>query len=401
MVTVEEAEKIVLSQIKDFGTESISLDNALGRVLAEDITADRDLPPYNRVSMDGIAIRYASFEKGNRSFHIKATQAAGETPVDIGNEDDCIEIMTGAAISASADTVIRYEDLDINNSTATVKIESIIKGQNIHLKGADRVQHEVVVKKDSIIDPSIINIAASVGKAELLVKKLPRVVVITTGDELVEVNDTPSPYQLRRSNNYALKAVLQQYCIDAELIHIPDDHSKTKQVLQDCIDKYDVILLSGGVSAGKFDYVPGALEELGVEKLFYQVQQRPGKPFWFGTHANGVLVFAFPGNPVSTFMCLHRYFVPWLQACLAISVSKSYAILAEDIQFKPNLKYFLQVKLNVNEDGHIIAKPIEGHGSGDLANLVEVDAFMELPAERINFNSGEVYRLWPFKRIII
>jgi len=400
MVTVEEAGKIVQSQIKDFGTESISFESALGRVLAEDLTADRDLPPYNRVSMDGIAINHNSFEKGTKNFKIIATQAAGDTPIDISEPNECIEIMTGAAIPTSTDTIIRYEDLDINDGIATIMIEDVKKGQNVHLKGTDKKQHDIVAKSCQVIDPALISMAVSVGKTNLIVKKLPRVVIITTGDELVAPNEIPSPYQIRRSNNYTIKTILQQFCIDAELLHISDDHAQTKQTIANCLDKYDVIILSGGVSAGKFDYVPQVLDELGVKKLFHQVQQRPGKPFWFGAHEKGNLVFAFPGNPVSTFMCLHRYLLPWLQKSLGLSTQNTYAALTDDVFFKPALKYFLQVKIHVNEQGQLLATALEGHGSGDYANLVDSNAFMELPVETTNFNKGEVYRVWPFKNTI-
>src|ERR1700743_2973642 len=179
MTTVEQAEQLIQGQVKDYGVESIPFESALGRALAEDIIADRDLPPFNRVTMDGIAGSYQSISKGILSFKIKATQAAGDEPIDIEHPDECIEIMTGAALPESVDTVIRYEDIEIQNSTAKVLTTDIIKGQNLHLKGADKKKGEVLAsKKGILITPAIISLAASVGKAELLVKKLPRVVII-------------------------------------------------------------------------------------------------------------------------------------------------------------------------------------------------------------------------------
>ena len=347
MVTVEEAEKIILAQTKNYGTESVYFENALGRVLAEDIKADRDLPPYNRVTMDGIAINFAAFENEIRSFRIIATQAAGDTPFEINHESECIEVMTGAALPATTDTVIRYEDLQIQNGTATLISENVVKGQSIHFKGIDIKQNEVVVAANQFISPAFINTIGSVGKTNLLVKKLPKTVIISTGNELVDVNETPTSFQIRKSNNYTIKAVLQQYKLEADMLHIPDDASFTKQQIEKCLQEYDVIILSGGISMGKFDYVPAVLEELSVKKLFHKVQQRPGKPFWFGKHDNGVLVFAFPGNPVSTFMCLHRYFLPWLEKSLGINKQPSYAVLEEDFVFNPPLQYFLQVKLSI------------------------------------------------------
>ena len=400
MIRVEEAEKIIQSQACDYGMESIYFENAAGRVLAENITADRDLPPYNRVTMDGIAVRYEAFEKGKRSFKIKAVQAAGDVPVDIENDNECIEIMTGAALPSTTDTVIPYEHIDIKDCLATAKHAiAVNKGQSIHYKGRDKLQGDVLVPAGCVIDPVVINIAAALGKTEMAVKKLPRIVIISTGDELAAVNETPLPYQVRRSNNYAIKATLEEYGITPGMLHLPDNHAVIKQELKTCLDNYDVILLSGGISMGKFDYVPQVLDELAVKKLFHKVQQRPGKPFWFGTHANGAVVFAFPGNPVSTYMCLHRYCIPWLKASTGIKNRETFAVLNTDFVFTPALQYFLQVELQVYGNGQIMANPLVGNGSGDFANLAEAGAFMELPLERNDFKKGEVFRIWPFRKI--
>ncbi len=404
MVSVEEAEKIILQQLKDYGSELIPFEQALGRVLAEDIKADRDLPPCNRVTMDGIGIRYAAFENGLRSFKVKAIIAAGDKAIDTELEDECVEIMTGASLPDSVDTIIRYEDLDIKNGIAIVTIENIKEGQNIHKKGKDKKQDDIVASANQFIDATIISMAASVGKKMLQVKKLPKVAIISTGDELVAVNEQPTPYQVRSSNNYTIKAALQQYAVQCDMLHIPDEPEITREKIKYCIEQYDVLLLSGGVSMGKFDYVPQVLEELKVMQLFHKVKQRPGKPFWFGAHSNGALVFAFPGNPVSTFLCLHRYFIPWLETSIQIPNPKSqipkYAILENDVTFTAPMQYFMQVKICSNELGQLVAKPMEGNGSGDFANLLDSNAFMELPAEQSNFKKGEVYRVWPFKQII-
>lgn len=405
MTTVQHAEQIILAEARDYGTETVPFAQALGRILAADIVADRDLPPCNRVTMDGIAISYAAFETSVRTFHIKATQAAGDKPIDIEQSDYCIEIMTGAALPSSTDTVIRYEDVTINNSTATVNTESIRKGQNVHTKGKDKKQGTVVVQAGQAIDATVISMAASVGADALPVKKTPRTIIVSTGNELVDITAQPAPHEIRRSNSYTIHAVLKQYGINADMLHIADDPEATKLGLMPCFEQYDVIILSGGISMGKFDHVPQVLEELGVKKLFHKVQQRPGKPFWFGKYDNGTLVFAFPGNPVSAFMCLHRYFIPWLRATLINDPNSKFqipnsAILAEDVTFNPPLQYFMQVKISVSEQGQLLATPTEGNGSGDYTNLIDSNAFMELPLEQTNFKKGEAYRIWPFKQII-
>jgi molybdopterin molybdotransferase len=395
MISVQQAEEIILSQIKNFGTEEVFYENALGRILAENITADSDLPPFNRSTVDGIAIDFNSYQNGIYTYKIKAVQAAGEVPVFIDTEDECIEIMTGAALDSSLDTVIRYEDISINNNLASFTIP-IKKGQNIHLKGKDKKAGEILVKANQVITPSILGIAASVGKTLLTVKKLPKVAVISTGDEMISPEDYPTPFQLRRSNGITIKSVLEKYKISADLLHWNDDFQLIKNELSQCIETYDILLMSGGVSMGKFDYLPKACEEAGIEKLFHKIKQRPGKPFWFGKSRNEKLVFAFPGNPVSVFMCLHRYFIPWLERSLEIPGTAQYAVLQNDLDFPFPLQYFAQVKLNMNPSGQVIAESVNTNGSGDFSHLAETDAFIELPLEKTEFRKGEVYKVWKY-----
>jgi molybdopterin molybdotransferase len=400
MITVQQAEQLILENAVDYGAEIVLFDEALGRVLAENIKADRDLPAFNRVTMDGIAIDYQSIAQGITTFTIKAVQAAGDEPVNIQSINECIEIMTGAALPESVDTVIRYEDIEIKDGKAALLITSIKKGQNLHLKGADKKQGEIILTAGQLITPAVISLVASVGETELRVKRLPRVVILSSGDELVEVTAKPSAYQIRRSNSYMLQAILAQQGLKGAVRHLPDNPEIIKQELGLCLQNYDVILLSGGISMGKFDYIPQALKELQVTQVFHKVQQRPGKPFWFGKHDNGVVVFAFPGNPVASFMCTQRYFVPWLNASLGLETKKPvYAVLDRDFAFQPQLQYYLQVKLQFNDHGQLIADPVEGNGSGDFANLADTDAFMELPLEKTEFKKGEVYKIWLFNQL--
>jgi molybdopterin molybdotransferase len=400
MVSVDKAEKIILEHSKDYGVESMSLDDSLGRVLAEDILADRDLPPFDRVTMDGVAILHECFQHGIRRFRIKAAQAAGQPPIDIEAEDECIEIMTGAVLPSSTDTVVPYEEIDMIDGTAILKTDKVLARQNIHFRGKDKKQHELLALAGTLITPAVITVAAATGKTHLQIKKNPRVVIVSTGDELVDIADTPATFQVRRSNNYAVSAALKQHGVPAHMLHLPDDQEIMQTQLQRCLEEYDVILLSGGVSMGKFDYVPEALDKLQVKKLFHKVRQRPGKPFWFGEHAGGTLVFAFPGNPVATFLCFHRYFVPWLRGSLGLNIRSACAILSEDFTFRAPLQYFLQVKIDIDRNGQLLAAPIEGHGSGDFANLLANDAFLELPMEREEFKKGEVFPLWVFRQFM-
>ncbi len=400
-ITVAKAEEIILQNTGNFGVEEVPLINATGRILANDIIADRDLPPYNRVTMDGIAISYLDYEKGTRSFYVKDTMAAGDEPITVDTTNQCVEIMTGCVLPEGLDTVVRYEDITIDGDTATINTEHIKQGANIHYKGSDKKVHDSIVANNTVVDAVTISVAASVGLTTLSVKKLPKVVVVSTGDELVDIHQLPSPYQIRRSNSYAIKATLLQHGIDADLLHVNDNSDFIEAELMKCISAYDVIILSGGVSMGKFDYVPQALANAGIKQLFHKVLQKPGKPFWFGQNSEkNVVVFAFPGNPVSAFLCLHRYFMPWLFASISHpSIAYSFAVLAQDVTFESRLQYFLQVTVHISMSGQLIATPVAGNGSGDFSNLTASNAFMELPAEKNDFKKGEVFKIIPFKTI--
>lgn len=398
MLTTQAATDIVLQNTVDFGTERIPLSEAMGRVLAEPLIADRDFPPFDRVTMDGIAIRYDTFVNGQRDFPIEGLQAAGAAQLALQAPTHCLEVMTGAMLPQGADTVIRYEDVILENGVARVQIDQVIFGQNLHLKGSNRKQGEVIVPSNKIISPAEIGVAATVGKALLLVKKLPRVVIIATGDEIVGVNETPLAHQIRSSNAFTLQGLLTKWGIRAAHIHLVDKEDVIEKGLQDCLAKYDVLLLSGGVSEGKLDYVPAALAALGVAQLFHKVQQRPGKPFWFGKAPGGATVFALPGNPVSAFMCAVRYVEPWLRKSLGLAaLEQKFALLTETVTFKPNLSYFLQVQLRIDEQGRVQANPVEGGGSGDLANMAEADGFLELPIGKDVYEKGAAFRFWQYR----
>jgi molybdopterin molybdotransferase len=206
----------------------------------------------------------------------------------------------------------------------------------------------------------------------------------------VEVGEIPAEHQIRRSNVFTLVSLLEKLKIKAEALHILDDKEVLLTKIESLLANYDVLIFSGAVSKGKFDFIPEVLNQLGVKKLFHEVKQRPGKPFWFGK-INNKVVFAFPGNPVSTFVNCAKYFYPWHYKSVGLNFeNKNKAILSEDFYFKPEMTYFLQVKLSQVE-GKLIATPISGKGSGDLANLADADAFLELPDNRCNFTKGEVF----------
>lgn len=399
MITVAAAAAIVQQEWRNYGSETVPFLQALGRTLAQALVADRDLPPFHRVSMDGIAIRFEDYAGGSRQFRISGVVGAGEPGPNALEPGCCVEIMTGAALPAVTDTVIQYEHLEIHDGVASMVREPVKKGQHIHARGIDQLKGTVLVPAGRRLTALELSVAASIGADTLEVRKNPRVAVFSSGNELVDVHETPENFQIRRSNVYAIDAFLQLYGIHAERIHLPDDKELIRSALTQAIHNFDVLLLSGGVSAGKFDYLPEVLQQIGVNRLFHKVQQRPGKPFWFGTFGAQGVVFAFPGNPVSTWFCLIRYFQPWLEACFGSpSAAPRYAKLTKEVIFEPALTMFMPVKLAQDSDGTWLATPVEYHGSGDYAALLKADGFFELALENSQFPAGVISRVWPFPR---
>ena len=410
MISTEQALQIILDNAQDFGVEEVPFLESVGRVLKEDIVADRDFPPFNRVAMDGIAINHRYFEYGVRDFKIEGIQPAGSPQEIMDNAANCYEVMTGAVLPENTDTVIRYEDVKIDTLIATVQLEALEKGKNIHTRGKDRNEGDVLIPKNKIITAAEIGVIATVGKSTVQVAKTPKVMIVSTGDELVEVSESPEAHQIRRSNAFTLVSLLEKLHIKAETAHITDDKEQLKSKIAGYLKEYDALLFSGAVSKGKFDFLPEVLEELGVEKLFHRVAQRPGKPFWFGRSApsnmserdaeqdkqNNTPVFAFPGNPVSTYVNCLAYFYPWFAKSTGYEMKEEIVILGEDVVFKPELTYFLQVKIEIKY-GHLVAIPVKGNGSGDLASLVEADGFIQLPQGQTEFKKGNTCSFFRYR----
>jgi len=398
MITVTEAYQLVLANKMRLKSTEVPLTEALGRVLDENIQADRPFPPFNRVTMDGIAIRFNTFSTGTRDFPIEKVQAAGDEPYRLLNEGYCVEVMTGAILPEQTDVVIRVEDITISEGMAKVNIHQVERFQNIHLCGSDKPAGTVLLKKGVLLGPVELSVAASVGKSTLKVLQYPKTVIVSTGDELVPVSEIPASHQIRISNSYAIFSFLKKWGIPAEMIHLPDNEEHVQHKIKELLDQFELIILSGGVSAGKFDYIPKALKEAGIQSFFHKVSQRPGKPFFFGSNEN-TRVFALPGNPVSTLLCVVRYLIPWLKESLGLEHAIQPKVkLLKSIVFNAPLTFFVPVKLTANPEIPILeAYPLPGNGSGDFANLLDADGFIELPENENEFQAGYFFTYWPFK----
>ena len=394
MISVKEALAKVLSTANHLGVESVSVHDAISRTLAEDIYADRSMPPFDRVTMDGIGIDYSSYANGQRIFLVEAVAAAGKPIVTLNDRSKCIEIMTGAPLAVGTDTIIRYEDLKEIEGGFEI-LEPIIQGKNIHSIGSDHIKDTILLQKNKRIKAIDINVLASVGKSIVSVYKNPKVAVISSGDELVNIEDAPADYQIRKSNVYMIQSRLKELGVESNTFHFVDDSDLIYDEMKNLLQEYDVLLMSGGVSKGKFDFIPEVLDRLGFKKLFHRVAQRPGKPFWFGRR-NGKVVFAFPGNPVSTLACFHKYFIPWLHQVRVQSYNPLKVVLGTEVRFKPDLDYFAQASIEQNEDGRWVATVKHGNGSGDLVSPTQMDGFIELPKGKEVYKVGQIFEFMKF-----
>lgn len=395
MMRVAEAEKIIMERLIPPVTTQVPLEECNGMVLAETVTADRDFPPFTRVAMDGYAIAWEWWEKGLRSFVVEGVQPAGQPQKQMTRDNGAFEVMTGAVLPIGTDTVIRYEDCTLQNNEVTVQTENIKPYQNAHAQGSDRKKGEAIIPAGTVISGAEMAVMATVGLTHVLVNTLPEVAIVSSGDELIPVSGIPEPHQVRRSNAYSIKALLDSIKIPSCDYHLPDDREQIATQLAGIFSRHRVVLISGGVSMGRYDFIPEVLATMGIRQQFHKVEQRPGKPFWFGTGEQNT-VFAFPGNPVSSFVCALRYFMPWVKKSTGRPVAETFAILGEDFHFRPGLTFFLQVKIE-NRQGTLFAIPVPGKGSGDLANLVYADGFLELPAENNEFRKGTAYPVWFFR----
>ena len=401
MLTPAEAEKLILENTAPFHREDCPLASAHRRVLRAEIRADRDLPPFDRVTMDGYALRSAALAKGVRVFCAEGLQAAGMRAFKLGAADDaCIEVMTGAVVPEGADCIVPYEETQRDGPRIAITGDagSIPAGNAIHARGSDRRAGEVIIAAGARLGGREIAIAAACGYGTLTVAQQPRIAVIATGDELVEVEGSVAAHQIRRSNDYALRAALATAGYpNASRFHLRDVRHEIEHMLWHIIAEFDVVVISGGVSKGKFDYLPAELDRQGVRRILQGVAQRPGKPFWFGVTARKTPVFALPGNPVSAYTCLHRYVLPALaHASGQRAAPPRLVALATAVAFKPKLAYLLPVILSSGPRAELLATPDPSNTSGDFAGLVDSDGFVELPAETTEFPAGTLAPFFPW-----
>src|SRR2546430_2215912 len=396
MIPVTDAIQIVRDQAAKFDSESVCLTEASNRFLAEDIIADTDLPPFDRAQMDGYAVRSDEVAKTPVRLRIAGESAAGAGWHHEMKSGEAVRIMTGAPVPKGADAVQQVE-LTREDVLGVVEIlQPINSGRSIVRQASEIKAGETVLRAGEQISAAMIATLASFGYADVRVSRRPRVAVMATGSELVDVNQKPARDQIRDSNNYTIEAYASQSnAIIERLPLVGDNTEELKRTIREAAEASDLLITSGGVSMGVYDFTKAALKELGAEIFFERVALRPGKPTVFARLGNA-LVFGLPGNPVSvavTFNVFVRTALRAMQGAKHPTLDLAHAVLAGDVKGSIDRESYLPAVLRTDENGVLLAEPLKWGGSSDFVSFAPATALIKVPAGAEVIEKGKTVKL--------
>jgi len=380
MISADQALQIVLENVTPLGVERIPILEALGRVLAENINSSRDIPGFDNSAMDGYAVRAADVAKASEASPVKLavveTVGAGQMPTRLVGAGQTVRTMTGAPIAEGADAIIPVERTRGSGDQVEF-LTAVEKGAFIRLHDEDLRVGQLVMPAGKLLTPADLGMLASVNRAMVEVIRRPRVAIVATGDELVDVDQPPTGAQVVNSSAYALASAVREATAEPTILKVArDDAREIRERLAEAMT-FDAVLSTGGVSVGQFDHVKGALDELGMRQLFHGVAQKPGRPLKFGTVGYRP-IFGLPGNPVSTLVCFYLYARPALLRMAGrrrVGLPRVNARCGVDIKISKDLTEFVRVKLERNADGYV-ATPTGSQGSGILSSLSRADGLL-------------------------
>lgn len=393
MKTFEEAITMISTITTPFEKEPISLEDADGRILAENIYADRDYPPFNRAAMDGYAIMQSDWEKGVRKYRIIEVIYTGQSARHPLISGACYKIMTGAATPETADIIIRREDAQEFKNLVILQADTIKPYQNIARKGEDTRMGALLISSPVRCTPQVISLLATVGKALIEVYTLPKVALITTGDEVVSPAANINPLQIRNSNQYLLRSLLKKWNIRPALCeHVSDNKAALKAILDEAL-KNEIIIINGGVSAGDADHVPDVLHELGAKTLFHKVSIRPGKPLLVATMPSGAVIFALPGNPLSCLTTFTLFVEHYFYQC---SGYDKRPVQRLPILGNRSKKHQLTEFFPVNADNPAGLNLLAFNGSGDVTASIHAHGLAMQASSVAQINAGDIINFYSF-----
>jgi molybdopterin molybdotransferase len=418
MLEVDEAVDAIMDEAVPLPPSIVPLGECLGLIPVEDIVSDIDSPPFDKALMDGFAVRAADVVSGTATLRVVEEIMAGQVasrPVESG---EAIQIMTGAPLPRRATAVVRIEDarFDATGELVHLATDPVKPGMNILRKGTSMRRGDIVVSAGRKLRAQELGALAEMGRYEVAVRRRPKVAVLATGDELVEIWETPGPGQIRNSNETMLTAQIRQAGGEPVPLGIArDNREHLGQKIREGLN-YDILLLSGGVSAGKLDLVPSELEAAGVEQVFHKVRIKPGKPLWFGVcdsdtgvKANGDAadgfryVFGLPGNPVSSMVCFELFVRPVIRRLMGVEPAVPDAIavpLLHAHKSNSDRPTFHPACLDWNEiDDEVGVRLIRWHGSADLRATVEANALVLVPAGRHMWEAGDLIDVLPWTSV--
>jgi molybdopterin molybdotransferase len=380
LLTIAEARAAVAERVTPLPTERVPVAAALGRFLAEPVVAAHDVPPFANAAMDGFAVRSGP---AGRTLRIAGESRAGAPATTALGEGEAIRISTGAALPDGADAVLQIELVSVDGETVTLE-DATDAGRNVRLPGEDLRQGATVLHPGTRLGAAELGVAATAGRGELEVARRPRVAVVATGDELVSPGEPLRPGQIHDSNALTLAALATAAGAEvAPTTRATDTREAAERALGAALEQADVLVVSGGVSVGPHDHVKPALEALGVEQRFWRVALRPGKPTWFGTTADGRLVFGLPGNPVSSMVTFHLFARPALLALQGAPFGPGTvrtAALSEDVPRSPERDEAVRVHLGATGGGALTATPTGPQGSHVLTSMLGADGLALIEA---------------------
>lgn len=393
MISISEAIQIIKAQSGRLPIEPTELGLARGRILAEDIVADCDLPPFDRAQMDGYAVRAADVANAPAHLRIVGESAAGAGWHHEMKTGEAVRIMTGAPVPAGADAVQQVELTRENDSRVEI-LEPVELGRSIVRQASEISSGETVLRAGEEINAAMIATLASFGYAKVKVARRPRVAVMATGSELVDADQKPGQDQIRDSNNYTIAAYAEMSNAVVERLPLAgDDTEELKRQISRAGEHADVLITSGGVSMGVYDFTKAALKELGAEIFFERVALRPGKPTVFGRLGN-TLVFGLPGNPVSvsvTFNLFVRTALRAMQGAAQTMLQDDHAVLVRDLKGSIDRESYLPAVLRTDEEGTLLAEPLKWGGSSDFVAFARATALINVPpGQRAIFTGSPV-----------